>query len=58
MNGIDKTKTPAGYAVFLAEVKKKIRAAQVRASLAINREVIALCWDIGSMIVERQKNEG
>lgn len=58
MNGIDTTETLSGYVPFLSEVKKKIRTAQIRASLAINREVIALYWDIGGMIMERQENEG
>lgn len=49
---------PPNYLEFLAEIKERIRTAQVRAMLAANRELIALYWDIGKAIVERQKTEG
>jgi predicted nuclease of restriction endonuclease-like (RecB) superfamily len=45
------------YATLLAEVKEYIRAAQYEALRAVNKELIALYWDIGRMIVERQQNE-
>lgn len=46
------------YPALLEEVKERIRAAQVRASLAVNRELILLYWEIGRRIVERQDLEG
>lgn len=46
---------PEGYDAFLGELKARIRAAQLRAAVAVNRELIALYWQIGSDIVERQK---
>lgn len=49
---------PAGYAPFLAGLKERIRAAQVKASLSVNRELVGLYWDIGRSIVERQREEG
>jgi predicted nuclease of restriction endonuclease-like (RecB) superfamily len=49
---------PAGYAGFLEDLKTRIRTAQVRAALSVNRELIQLYWDIGRGIVERQKAEG
>src|SRR5437867_76887 len=49
---------PKGYAELLADVKSRIRAAQVKAALAVNRELIALYWEIGGAIVRRQKAEG
>ena len=49
---------PAGYPAFLAELKTRIRTAQVKAALAVNRELIALYWHIGQSIVERQRAEG
>ena len=49
---------PAGYPAFLADLKARIRTAQVKASLAVNRELIALYWHIGRSIVERQRAEG
>jgi predicted nuclease of restriction endonuclease-like (RecB) superfamily len=35
-----------------------VRAAQIRAGLAANRELLALYWDIGRLILDRQKAEG
>jgi hypothetical protein len=32
---------PAGYAELLTELKRTIRAAQVKAALAVNREMVA-----------------
>lgn len=49
---------PAGYGPFLADLKSRIRSAQIRASLASNRELIQLYWDTGKGIVQRQKTEG
>ena len=49
---------PASYAALLNELKDRIRTAQVKAVLAVNREMIGLYWDIGRSIVERQKAEG
>ena len=43
------------YATLLAEVKERIRAAQYAALRAVNQELIALYWDIGKLIVERQQ---
>jgi predicted nuclease of restriction endonuclease-like (RecB) superfamily len=48
---------PADYAALLVAVKERIRSAQYAALKAVNRELIALYWDIGRMIVERQKGE-
>ena len=52
------TGLPRGYASFLADLKTRIRSAQVKASLAVNSELILLYWDIGREILGRQKNEG
>src|SRR5579872_880559 len=46
------------YISFLEELKSKVRQAQVKASLAVNSELIQLYWDIGKSIVEKQKQEG
>ncbi|MBN2578545.1 MAG: DUF1016 family protein [Pirellulales bacterium] len=46
---------PADYIELLEELKKRIRHAQVRASVAANRELIRLYWDVGRIIIERQK---
>lgn len=50
--------TPSGYAQWLAELKEKIRTAQLRASLAVSRELILLYWQIGREILQRQGREG
>jgi predicted nuclease of restriction endonuclease-like (RecB) superfamily len=49
---------PTGYVPFLQAVKDRIRAAQVRATLSANSEMIRLYWDIGRAIAERQEQEG
>jgi len=48
----------SGYAPFLAVVKNRIRAAQVKATLSANAELIHLYWDIGRAIVAMQEKEG
>jgi predicted nuclease of restriction endonuclease-like (RecB) superfamily len=46
------------YCALLSEIKARIRAAQYSALKAVNKEHIALYWDIGRMIVERQSQGG
>ena len=46
---------PAGYADFLAGLKQRIQMAQLRASLAVNRQLVLLYWGIGREILARQK---
>jgi predicted nuclease of restriction endonuclease-like (RecB) superfamily len=48
----------SGYGRLLADIKTRIRAAQICAGLAANRELLALYWDIGRMILARQSAEG
>lgn len=45
--------TPPGYKEFLEEVKKTIREAQLRAGLAVNRELVTAYWSIGKLILEK-----
>jgi len=47
-----------GYGPWLADLKQRIRAAQIRAALAVNRELIELYWDIGRALVQKQEEEG
>ena len=49
---------PAHYDLLLQELKDRIRAAQVRAALSVNRELVLLYWSIGRDILIRQENEG
>jgi predicted nuclease of restriction endonuclease-like (RecB) superfamily len=53
-----KSLLPAGYGALLAEVKQRVRAAQIKAAVSANRELIVLYWDIGRAIVEAQKDKG
>jgi predicted nuclease of restriction endonuclease-like (RecB) superfamily len=48
---------PDSYGQFLADLKGRIRAAQVRASMAVNRELVLLYWQIGRDILDRQQRE-
>jgi predicted nuclease of restriction endonuclease-like (RecB) superfamily len=48
----------SGYAPFLGAVKNRIRAAQVKATLSANAELIHLYWDIGCAIAAMQEKEG
>lgn len=49
---------PPGYAELLDDLKARIRTAQVRAAVAVNRELILLYWRIGRDILRRQQAEG
>lgn len=45
------------YGELLVEIKQRIRSAQYEALKAVNKELIALYWDIGQMIVTRLQSE-
>ena len=47
-----------GYEEFLREVKERIHIAQVRAAVAVSRELMALYWQIGQGLTERQEQQG
>jgi predicted nuclease of restriction endonuclease-like (RecB) superfamily len=49
---------PKGYSEFLSELKERIKTAQIRASLAVNREMVVLYWQTGRDILDRQKEHG
>ncbi|MBD2575801.1 DUF1016 family protein [Arthrospira platensis FACHB-971] len=49
---------PEGYGALPADLKQRMRAAQVRADLAVNRELVLLYWQIGREILARQAQEG
>jgi len=46
------------YGDFLQSLKLRIQQAQIRAALAVNRELVLLYWHIGREILERQKVQG
>jgi len=49
---------PSDYPALVADLKERIRIAQVRASLAVNREMVLLYWQIGRELLSRQQQEG
>ena len=52
------TPPPAGYADWLTDLKSRIHSAQQRATLAVNRELVLLYWQIGCDILSRQATQG
>jgi predicted nuclease of restriction endonuclease-like (RecB) superfamily len=52
------TTPPDGYSDWLTDLKERIHHAQQRASLAVNRELIQLYWQIGQDILQRQAEQG
>ncbi|MBY4678314.1 PDDEXK nuclease domain-containing protein [Marinobacterium arenosum] len=52
------TTPPDGYSDWLTDLKSRIHHAQQRASLAVNRELIQLYWQIGQDILQRQAEQG
>lgn len=51
------TPAPPAYDQLLRDIKERIRNAQVRAAVSVNRELILLYWEIGREILERQARE-
>jgi predicted nuclease of restriction endonuclease-like (RecB) superfamily len=45
------------YIKLLKDIKQRIHSAQYEALKTVNRELVRLYWDIGQMIVERQKGQ-
>ena len=53
LNNIDKS-----YIQTLENIKSAIRTAQIKASLAVNSELIILYWNIGKIILKQQQEQG
>ena len=53
-----KIKTDSEYKSFVEDIKKRVRASQYEALKAVNKELIALYWDIGREITDKQKKLG
>ena len=47
----------AKYASWLAELKGKIRSAQLKAAVSVNRELLALYWEIGQSLSQKVESE-
>ena len=54
----EQVSAPGDYADWLADLKARIHAAQQRAVLAVNRELVLLYWQIGRDILARQSAQG
>ncbi len=48
----------ADYDTLLKDLKERIRQAQVRAALSVNKELVILYWQIGQDILQRQDSLG
>jgi len=53
-----RTSLPAGYASALGAIKQRIQQERLRVVMAANSAVVLLYWDIGRMILARQRREG
>ena len=49
---------PAGYPQLLDELKAAVAGARLRAHRVVNTELLALYWQLGHAILERQQAEG
>ncbi len=49
---------PSDYPAWLTQLKTRIHQAQQRATLSVNRELIALYWQRGKDILSRQAEQG
>ena len=49
---------PVDYGQLLADVKRRIQTAQLRASFAANSELIRLYWQVGQLLDRQQAEEG
>jgi predicted nuclease of restriction endonuclease-like (RecB) superfamily len=43
------------YASWIAELKHKVRSTQIKAAIAVNKELILFYWDLGAMLSEKIK---
>lgn len=55
---VDNLSIKQDYDNFLRQLKERIRNAQIRAALSVNRELIILYWQIGRDILNRQQQQG
>jgi hypothetical protein len=46
------------YRHLITNLKDRIQAAQIKAALAVNTQLIELYWDIGKLIAEKQQVSG
>ena len=46
------------YRSLIADLKTRVKATQIKAAVAVNTQLIALYWEIGQQIAERQQASG
>ena len=49
---------PDNHDDFFRNLKERIRSTQVKAALAVNKELVLLYWQIGQEILQRQQEAG
>ena len=52
------SETVKNYTDILQGLKEKIRQARMRATLAVNNELLAVFWEIGNTISKQEKAAG
>ncbi len=45
---------PTPYATWIADLKTKVRRIQIKAAVAVNRELLVFYWELGADIIEKQ----
>ncbi len=53
-----KSALPSSYLSWLSDLKARIRAAQIKAAVAVNAELVLLYWQMGERIAAMQAKEG
>ena len=53
-----KAELPPHYADLFQEIKDKVHCARLRTVMAANTALVLLYWEIGHIILQRQKQEG
>jgi predicted nuclease of restriction endonuclease-like (RecB) superfamily len=50
-------KIPADeYKLFIQEIKQRVKAAQIKAAVSVNREMLLLYWDLGQQMIAKQQD--
>jgi predicted nuclease of restriction endonuclease-like (RecB) superfamily len=44
------------YSAFIRNLKNRIKSAQIKAAVSVNRTLLELYWELAEKIVEKQKN--
>lgn len=51
-------KLTKAYSQWLQQLKTRVRSAQIKAAVKVNTELLALYWELGTEILEKEKNAG